>query len=289
MKREKQILWLTMVLNFFIALIKLCSGIVFGFSSLLADSLHSFAEVFTNIIASIASKIGNKRANQRYPFGYGMIDNISNLMIGFILLGLAIFIFIEALHPKTFLVKPTIFLVLLVVLCLKSLVVWLLYTQGKKLKSNTLMMFFKESSMDFLSTFIVLLVSICMLLKDKIPIFQYADALGSIAISLLVLHLAFKIIVENIEYLLGKNDENHEIMQCLFDILKKYSEIKEHHLKLVKFGYYYSLYITISLDTNVSLKKLFRLENNIKKDIRKHKLKIKFIQIEPQEYKERKA
>ena len=52
-----------------------------NFSSLIADSLQSLFEFVTDIIAMIASKIGDRKANKRYPFGYGMIENISNLFM----------------------------------------------------------------------------------------------------------------------------------------------------------------------------------------------------------------
>ena len=84
-----------MFLNFVVATVKLICGIIFNFSSLIADSLHSLSDFVTDIISMIASKIGDKRANKRHPFGYGMIENISNLFIGIILFILALFILIR--------------------------------------------------------------------------------------------------------------------------------------------------------------------------------------------------
>ena len=98
MKKEQKIIYLTMFLNLIIASTKLISGIMFGFSTLVADSLQTFADFITDIIASLASKIGKRRANKRYPFGYGMANNIANLFIGIILLSLAIYIFISSFN-----------------------------------------------------------------------------------------------------------------------------------------------------------------------------------------------
>ena len=64
MKKEKNILVITMFLNLLVASTKLLGGIMFGFSSLVADSLQSFSDFITDIIANIATKIGKKLANK---------------------------------------------------------------------------------------------------------------------------------------------------------------------------------------------------------------------------------
>ena len=92
MKSEFIILLISMILNFIVAFIKLVFGIMFNFSSLIADSLQSLFDFITDIISMIVGKIGDKRANKKHPFGYGMVENISNLFVGVILFLVAIFI-----------------------------------------------------------------------------------------------------------------------------------------------------------------------------------------------------
>ena len=52
----------------------------------------------------------------------------------------------------------------------------------------------------------------------------------------------------------------------------------------MKIGEYYNLYLTIELETSVTLKQLFTLDKRLKTEIRNKKLNIKFIEIEPKEY-----
>ena len=58
--KEKTIIIVTMILNLIIAIIKLVSGILFSFSTLIADSIQSFVDFFTDIVSLIASKIGKR-------------------------------------------------------------------------------------------------------------------------------------------------------------------------------------------------------------------------------------
>lgn len=284
MKKEKKISLIVMFLNLVVASVKLISGIMFGFSSLIADSLHSFSDFITDIIASIATKIGKKRANKRYPFGYGMVENISNFIIGIILFLLAIFILVESFKTHEVVLTGTIFIILISTILLKGGVILILYYYGKKLKSNTLMSSVKESSTDLISSIIVLVVSVLLLFKDDYPVLGYANTIGSILISLIVFYIAINIMVENIRYLLGINEENEELKAKIEDLIKKNKLIKDFSMTLMKIGTYYNLYLTIELEASVTLKQLFSLEKKLKREIKGLKLKIKFIEIEPKEY-----
>lgn len=284
MKKEKSVLLLTMILNLIIATIKLVSGIMFGFTTLVADSLQSFSDFVTDIIAGIANKIGKKRANKRYPFGYGMIENISNFIIGIILFILAVYILVSSFGNHELKLTGLIFIILIVTIILKLVVIWILYDYGKRLKSNTLIASIKESSLDLIASIIVLIVSILMLFKDKYPLLRYSNMIGSIVISLIVFYIAIKIIVENMRYLLGISEDNKEIIEKLENVIRENKLVKDSSIKLMKMGTYYNLYLTIELETNVTLKQLFFLGNKLKKDIKALNLKIKFIEIEPKEY-----
>ena len=100
MKKVKLVMIICMIFNLLIACIKLICGILFNFSSLIADSLQSLFDFITDIISMIASKIGDKRANKRHPFGYGMVENISNLFVGVILFLIAIFILVRGFFTE---------------------------------------------------------------------------------------------------------------------------------------------------------------------------------------------
>lgn len=284
MKKEKNIIIITMLLNLLVASIKLISGIVFNFSTLIADSLQSFADFITDIISVIANKIGKKRANKKYPFGYGMADNIANLLIGIILILLSIYILIESFHATIIKLQPIVLIILIISILLKLLTIYILYFFGKKLSSNSLIVSAKESSTDLIASIIVLIISILLLFKNRFPILNYANNIGGIIISIIIFTTALKIIIENIRYLLGTSEDDDEIIKELTEVVNKNKIIKDNSIKLMKIGSYYNLYLTIELDNNVTLKRLFNLEKNLKKEIKKTNKKIRFIEIEPKEY-----
>lgn len=284
MIKEQTIFIITMLFNLIIATIKLLTGIIFGFSSLMADSLQSYTDFITDIISMIASKVGKKRANKKYPFGYGMIENISNLFIGLFLIILSIFIFIHSFSTSTPIISPMIFIILVITVFLKTMIILILYHYGKKNHNQSMIVSAKESSTDLISTSIVLVVGILLLFKDQFPILKHADMIGSILISLIIFYIAITIIIENITYLLGSSEENKELLTKIEEIIKQHSLIKDSHIKLMKIGTYYHLYLTIELEDTITLKQLVKLDNQLKKELKQLPLKIRFIEIEPKQY-----
>lgn len=269
-----------MALNFIVALIKLIAGITLNFSSLISDSLHSFSDFITDIISLIANNISKKRATKKYPFGFGMVENISNLFIGLVLFLLATFILIESFHAEQPRLTSSVFIVLIGVILLKLFTCYLLYYNGKKLNNPTLIVSAKESLSDVISSIIVLVVAILLLFKDYLPIFKYANQIGNIIISLIVYKISLRIIIENICYLIGKNDHsNKETTKTVETQLNKFKQIKHYKYNLIQFGSYYNIYIEIELDPKISFTKLFNLENNIKKSLKKS-TNIKFVEID---------
>ena len=135
--KENRIIVTTMFLNLIVAIIKLVTGLVFSFSTLIADSVQSFMDVITDITSLIANKIGKRRANKTFPFGYGQVYSVANLFTGALLfligiLNLYKFFFFKGLKKK----KKELFEILFCILTLKVLLFSCYNTMEKTIKVN---------------------------------------------------------------------------------------------------------------------------------------------------------
>ena len=137
--KEKKIILITALLNFISASLKLVLGIVFSFSTLIADSIQSFLDFLTDIISLVANKIGKRRANKTYPFGYGQVYYLSNIFTGILLFLIGLFIVYQifAFH-KSFAPNIIILFALLFVIVLKSFVLIILHKYVKISKNELL-------------------------------------------------------------------------------------------------------------------------------------------------------
>ena len=96
--QENKIITITAFFNLIVAFLKLISGIFFSFSTLIADSIQSFIDFFTDITSIIANRIGKRRANKNYPFGYGQVYYLANIFTAFLLFLIGIFIIYQLFY-----------------------------------------------------------------------------------------------------------------------------------------------------------------------------------------------
>lgn len=78
--------------NIFLAVIKVLFGYLGQSSALLADGLHSFSDVLTDVLVLIAAKYGAQKADAEHPYGHARIETFASFLLAtfLILVGLII-------------------------------------------------------------------------------------------------------------------------------------------------------------------------------------------------------
>lgn len=280
--KENRIIIITTILNFIVALLKLVSGLIFSFSTLIADSIQSFIDFITDITSLIANKIGKRRANKTYPFGYGQVYYLANLLTGVLLFLIGIFILYGFFFFKA-VFKPSlkIGIVLLIVLLLKFIVVHLLKTYGKTYKSELMIESAKESYADFISTCVVLVVLLLSFLEEHIPSFINIDKIGSFGMAVYVFYTSIKMIISNVRGILMNDEENTELKEKIENEIKEFPKLELNKIKVIKMSAYYSVFLRVKVNGNMSIRKYLALEKEVKTHLKAKNKMIRFIDIEP--------
>ncbi len=91
-------LFITIILNIIITLSQIIGGVLSGSLALLSDAIHNFSDVLALIIAYIAHQLASKPSTQNKTFGYKRAEIIAALFNASVLIGIAIFLIIEAFH-----------------------------------------------------------------------------------------------------------------------------------------------------------------------------------------------
>lgn len=280
--RENKIIIITTILNFIVFIMKLVSGIAFSFSTLIADSIQSFIDFITDITSLIANKIGKRRANKTYPFGYGQVYYLANLFTGALLFLIGIFILYQFCFFKGEL-KPnlTLFTIIIIVLIIKLIVVSLLNNYGKKFKSELMIESSKESKTDFISTCVVLMVLILSLFEKYIPAYINIDKLGSLGMAIYVFYTSIKMILSNIRGILMNDEENSEMKEEIVNEIKQFKKLELKKAKIIKMATYYTVFLQMKPDENLTIKQYLAIEKKLKKHLKSKNKLIRFIDIEP--------
>ena len=278
--KESKILITGMIINFIIACLKVVSGIIFNLSSLLGDGMHTFSDFITDIVIIISTKLSLKKPTKHHPFGFGRLEYLSNILVGFILFLLAIFILIHGLNSSYHIPSLSVLYVLVISLILKSISIYKMYKYGKILHSNVLLNSYMESTGDLYSTICVIIVTVLLQFSTDIEILKYSDKIGSIIISLYVFKTSIHTLITNCLACLGEVEENKEDILKIENFLKTNEHLKNFEISLIKYGVYYKMTLIIKLKQNLTLNKISKIVKKLEKDIIRHRsLKVKYVSI----------
>ncbi len=281
MKIEKRCLIHSMINNLLISIIKVGGGIIFSLSSLFADGMHTFVDFITDIFALIGAKISKKRPTKIHPFGFGRIEYLTNLLIGMVIIFLGIFILISSFMKKPVIPPLIVIVLLLVVSIMKFVMIRVLVKNGEKINSGILLTAAKESTTDLYSTIVVIIVVLVMQLSSTFEFLEYADLVGSIFLSLLVIKTGIPIIKQNVMNLIGEADIDKEHLKYIEDVLKEFKVIRDHKTQLIKYGSYYKVYLELELDPSTTLRQMYHLREKIVSELKNDKVvKIRYVNLD---------
>ncbi|BCD67233.1 cation diffusion facilitator family transporter [Nitratiruptor sp. YY09-18] len=96
-------LFITIILNVIITLAQIIGGFISGSLALLSDAMHNFSDVLSLVVAWIANRLAARPGDTSKTFGYKRAEIIAALFNASLLMGIAIFLIIEAVqkffHP----------------------------------------------------------------------------------------------------------------------------------------------------------------------------------------------
>ena len=95
-KCRNEVIWWAFFVNIGQTIYKALLGIFTGSAALVADSMHSGADVVASAVTMFSVRLSTKPANERYPYGYGNIQFISSSIVGIILVVGALYLMYDS-------------------------------------------------------------------------------------------------------------------------------------------------------------------------------------------------
>ena len=277
MNKEFKVLVFSMMMNLLISILKIVGGIYFHFGSLLADGMQTFSDFVTDIVSFIGAKFSKKRPTKSHPFGFGKMEYITNLVVGFLLLALAIFIIINGCMSPWHIPSLSVLWILVIAFVLKGISIYFLYSVGKKINSQLLITSYSESKMDLYASSGVMLATILLQFSESIIIFRSIDMIVGFIIGFMVLKTSWDILRENSLNLIGKVEDNAELYKKIEDFLLDMKGVEKVKMYLIRYGKYYKIQLMIEMDLKLTLRQVTRLEEKIKRElVRHHSFHVKY-------------
>jgi len=271
---------ISFIANFFLSVLKIVFGLLTNTKSLIADGIHSFSDLTTDVVAIIGNKLSKKPADDGHPKGHGKIEYITSLIISCFIITLGISILKNSFSKN--LVIPNIYLIIIVIITIiiKFFLSTFLIRKGKKLNNIILISSGRESYTDVFSSILVLLVIILSQFYDKIPILKYSDIAGSIIISILIFIMGIRLLLKSLSLLIGEREMSEEKQkQIEAIILNRKEKFVLDECVIYKLGSYYEVFLTILVDPTKTIKEGHDLMDNIENDLLGSDLNIEYVTI----------
>ncbi len=185
-QQVKKVTLIGALVNAFLAASKIILGYIGQSQALVADGVHSLADLVSDIIVVYAAKHGSRQADEDHPYGHGRIETVVEVLLGFLLIAVALGITIDAvsrINTPDLLLSPTWFALVaaLISIFANEVLFQYTFTVGKKVKSNLLIANAWHHRTDAISSVIALIGIAGAMLG-----FPLLDAVAAIGVSLLI-------------------------------------------------------------------------------------------------------
>lgn len=106
----RKVTLVSILVNSVLSLVKIVLGFVGQSQALIADGIHSLADLVSDFVVLFAAKQSTKAADDEHPYGHGRIETVVSVALGALLVAVAFGILTDAvdriLHPEE-LLEPT--------------------------------------------------------------------------------------------------------------------------------------------------------------------------------------
>ncbi|MFO7636509.1 MAG: cation diffusion facilitator family transporter [Clostridia bacterium] len=272
-RKAKRATEVSFAVNSLLAVFKLVSGILGKSGAMVADAIHTFSDLFTDVIVWISIHIFQKPADEEHNYGHGKIENVASLIVS-IALFLAGFNILKSGVTDIWRwadgeVFEGIGWIALVAAIFSIVLKEGLFRYQKKVGMTTgnaaVTANAWHNRSDALSSVGTLLgVGGAVLLG---PGFVFLDFLAQIFVSFFIFRVAWKILGTNINQLMDVSLEEQYLVK-IREIVEGHEHVLDYHkLRTRKTGKTFVIDIHILVDKDLTVKKSHGISEDIEKEI----------------------
>ncbi|MEE3383602.1 MAG: cation diffusion facilitator family transporter [Prevotella sp.] len=205
MNRSQEIIrtsWIGIVTNVLLAGFKAVVGVLASSVAIVMDAINNLSDALSSVITIIGTKLSQRPADRKHPFGFGRIEYFSAIIIAVIVLSAGITSLIESVKKIFHPTEPeytTVTLVIIVVAIVVKLVLGqYVKRKGQQLKSDALIASGSDALFDAVITLATLVSAGVMLLWNV-----SLDGILGALISLVIIKAGIEMLASPVNELLG--------------------------------------------------------------------------------------
>ena len=227
MNRSQEIIrtsWIGIATNLLLAGFKAAVGIVSSSVAIVMDAVNNLSDALSSVITIVGTKLSQRPADRKHPFGFGRIEYFSAIIIAVIVLSAGITSLIESVKKIFDPTEPeyttTTLIIIVVAIVVKLVLGQYVKRKGEQLKSDALIASGADALFDAIITLATLISAGVMLLWNV-----SLDGILGALISLVIIKAGIEMLTSPINELLGTSIP----AELSKEIMKEVSEFEGVH------------------------------------------------------------
>lgn len=271
--------YLSLIVYIILSIVKYVTGFVFNSAAVRADALNNMTDIIVSLAVIIGLKISIKPADRNHPYGHLKSENISSLLVSFVIMFVGIQVVIQN-APRLFKeddVVPNA--ITIIVSLISGLVMLIVFAVNQRLAKRTKSSSLNSAAKDNLSDSLVSIGTAIGLIFTQIG-FPIVDIILATLLGLLIVYTGFGIFKEAI-FMLSDGFNETELEAYRNDILEV-DEVQE--VKSIKGRHHGSsvfIDVTIVVDANLSLVEAHQICDNVEHHLHKKGISSVYVHPEP--------
>lgn len=276
-QRKRKIYHVTLwglVVNLFLSVGKLAAGILGHSGAMVADAVHSFSDMATDVVVLAFARISAKPQDATHPYGHGKYETLATILISLALtiVGGGILVHsvraIRSVIDGELLPRPggVALVAAIISIAAKELLYRYTLRAGRQVRSPSMVANAWHHRSDALSSLGTLLgIGLAYFLGDK---WRIADPVAALAVSVFIFKIAFDLIRDGVEELLERALPPQTERQIL-DIVTSEPEVHEpHNLRTRRIGTVLAMEVHIRVDGRMSVARSHSLTVRIERRLK---------------------
>ncbi|MCK5761853.1 MAG: cation transporter [Candidatus Izimaplasma sp.] len=243
------------LVNVFLVVLKIFSGIIFNSYALIADGVHSISDLMSDVFVILGIKHSLKPADDEHPFGHGKFEYVLSFILGLSIILIAYNLaknVIIKFHEITEIPNLISLVVVVAVVIIKLYLAKYLIKKGKDVDSQIISASGKESLTDVFSSIVVFFGIISVILGEGLgySFLLKGDKIASIIIAGFIVRIGVLIVYDAVKSMQGKSVSKEICVKYKDQIKIIDGVIDVDHIDMIAYGPYYQALVDIRVDGN---------------------------------------
>ncbi len=254
------------IANLILSLFKIAGGIFGKSAAMVADGIHSFSDLLTDIVVLISYKIAQKPADENHPYGHGRAESIGATVVGAIImlagLGLA-FEASESIAQKSY-QAPNVFALIAAIFSILVNEGLFHYTRniGEKVNSPSIVANAWHHRSDAVSSIAALIGIIGAMVGYPIM-----DPIAAIVVAILILKVGYDIAFRSIADLMDTGLSEEDTTRLENEINNIPGVIRTHNLRTRKIGADILMDVHVQVDNEASVTEGHLIAESVRRNL----------------------